>query len=152
MAFLNRSTTKLASVVALLMALVFAPLARAQETANPVDPDAIAALKKMSAYLKTLKSFQVTADETSDDVLDTGQLVQYSNKVDILASKPNHFRIEVKSDEKHRLFFYDGKNFTVYGKILGYYATVPAPPTIAKLIEVADEKYDISFPLTDLFT
>ncbi len=42
-----------------------------------VEPEAIAALKGMGAYLRTLKAFQVDAVTTDEDVLDDGQKVQY---------------------------------------------------------------------------
>lgn len=60
-------------------------------------------------------------------------------------------RAEVTSDQVSRLFLYDGKEFTVWGRIMNYYATVPAPPTIGELFAAADEKYDIQLPLVDLF-
>ncbi len=116
-----------------------------------VDPDAIEAVKKMSAYLRSLKAFQVTADVTQDDVLENGLIVQNNKKVDLIAVKPNRMRAEVTSDQVSRLFLYDGKEFTVWGRIMNYYATVPAPPTIGELFAAADEKYDIQLPLVDLF-
>jgi hypothetical protein len=118
---------------------------------NAVDPSAVDAIKKMSAYLRTLKSFQVTDDVTNDDVLDDGQIVQYTSKVDLLAARPNRLRVEVSSDDTHRIYFYDGKNFTVWGRLANYYATVPAPPTIEGLVDKVDEKYSIELPLVDLF-
>jgi hypothetical protein len=118
---------------------------------SAVDPDAVEAVKKMGAYLRTLKSFQVIDDVSNDDVLEDGQIVQNNKKVDLLAAMPNRMRVEVTSDQTHRLYLYDGKNFTVWGRLVNYYATVPAPPTIGELFKVADEKYDIELPLIDLF-
>ena len=57
-------------------------------------------------------------------------------------------RIEVTSDDRHRLYLYDGKNFTVWARLVNYYATVPAPPTIGELFEKIDDKYDIELPLS----
>ena len=57
----------------------------------------------------------------------------------------------MKSDTKDVFFLYDGKNFTVYGQLVNYYATVPAPPTIAELIGKLVDKYGIEMPLLDLF-
>jgi len=130
---------------------VLAKTGQTAEAADEVDPAAMEALNKMGVYLRTLKSFQVLADTTNDDVLDDGQIIQRTRKVDLLVAKPNRMRVEVTSDEKHRLFFYDGKNFTVWAKLVNYYATVPAPPTIAKLMDDAEEKYGIDLPLRDLF-
>src|SRR6266478_817199 len=95
-----------------------------------VDPAAVDAVKKMGAYLRSLKAFQVIADVTHDDVLEDGLIVQSNSKVDMIAARPNRMRVEVTADDRHRLYLYDGKNFTVWGRILNFYATVPAPPTI----------------------
>jgi hypothetical protein len=119
--------------------------------ASAIDPDAVDAVKKMSAYLRTLKSFQVTDEVTQDDVLEDGLIVQHDSKVDYLTARPNRLRVEVTADDKHRLYLYDGKNFTVWARLVNYYATVPAPPSIGELFEKAEEKYDIELPLYDLY-
>jgi hypothetical protein len=123
----------------------------ASNQASDIDPDAIDAVKKMAAYLHTLKSYQVIDNVTQDDVLDDGLIVQSTSKVDYLLARPNRMRIEVTSDDSHRLYLYDGKNFTVWGRLVNYYATVPAPPTIGELFEKITEKYDIELPLYDLY-
>jgi hypothetical protein len=125
--------------------------ADAKNAAPAVDPDAVDAVKKMGAYLRTLKVFQVHGDITHDDVLEDGLIVQSNSKVDMLALKPDRMRVEVVSDEKHRLYLYDGKTFTAWGRLTNYYATVPAPPTIPELFKQVQEKFDIDLPLIDLF-
>ncbi len=60
-----------------------------------IDPGAMEALDKMGVYLRTLKSFQVWADVTTDNVLDDGQTIQFSSKVNLLAARPNRMRVEV---------------------------------------------------------
>ncbi len=91
--------------------------ADAKDAASAVDPDAVDAVKKMGAYLRSLKVFQVQGDITHDDVLEDGLIVQSNSKVDMLAAKPNRMRVEVTSDDKHRLYLYDGKTFTAWGKL-----------------------------------
>ena len=46
--------------------------ATAVKDASAIDPDAVDAVKKMSAYLRTLKSLQITDNVTQDDVLENG--------------------------------------------------------------------------------
>jgi hypothetical protein len=116
-----------------------------------IDPGAMATLNKMGTYLRSLKAFQVKSVQTTDDVLDNGQTIQSDSVVDVLVVRPNQLRVEIKSDDKHRLFFYDGKTFTVYAQLVNYYATVPAPHTIGELVDQLDEKYAIEMPLVDLF-
>ncbi|HEY6412241.1 MAG TPA: DUF2092 domain-containing protein [Edaphobacter sp.] len=121
-------------------------------TAAPaIDPDAIEALNNMGKYLRSLNAIQVQAEIHTDGVLDDGQIIQSSRNVDLLAVKPNRLRAEVKGDGIHRLFLFDGKNFTIFGELVNYYATVPAPPTIRELIAHLDEKYGMELPLVDLF-
>jgi hypothetical protein len=119
--------------------------------ASAIDPDAMEALNKMGVYLRTLKSFQVRADVTTDRVLDDGQTIQFSSKVDLVAARPNRMRVEVTDDDGHRFLFFDGKNFTIFGQVVNYYATVPAPPTLAQLADDLNDKYGIELPLAGLF-
>jgi len=108
--------------------------------ASAIDPDAMDALNKMGVYLRTVKSFQITADVTTDSVLDDGQTIQFSSKVDLVAARPDRFRVEVTGDDEHRFFFFDGKNFTIFAQIVDYYATVPAPSTIAELSDRSGDR------------
>jgi len=125
--------------------------AEAKDAASAVDPDAVNAVKKMGAYLRSLKVFRVQGDITHDDVLEDGLIVQSNSKVDMLALKPDRLRVEVASDDKQRLYLYDGKTFTAWGKLNNFYATVSAPPTIPELFQQVQEKFDIELPLIDLF-
>jgi hypothetical protein len=141
--------------VAALAAMAAAAYAQgsapAATNAPDIEPDAIAALEKMGAYLRSLDAFQVRAATTREDVLTDGEKVQFSSVTDLLARRPNHFRAEVDGDRQSRIFFYDGKTFTLYARRAGYYATVPAPASAGELIDHLDEKYGIEVPLVDLF-
>jgi hypothetical protein len=126
--------------------------APAASQASPgIDPVAMAALNKMGAYLRTLNAFQVIATASTDRVLDDGQVIQFNSKVDIVTARPNRLRIEVNDDDGHRFLYFDGKNFTIYGQVVNFYATVPASGTIAKLADDLADKYGIELPLFDLF-
>jgi hypothetical protein len=116
-----------------------------------VERDAIAALERMGAYLRSLKSFQVKTETTTDDVLENGMKVTHSGVTDLLAQTPNRLRAEVSSDLQDRSYLYDGKTFTLYAKRVGYYASVPAPATLAELADRLEDKYDLEIPLVDLF-
>ena len=139
------------TVAALVLATGLCAPLPAQDKSALIDPDSIKALNDMAPYLRTLKDFQVSAEVTTEDVLTDGQKLQYAHKTDILAHLPTQLRIDVDGEKMSRLYLYDGKSFTLFARRSGYYATVPAPPTIGQLIDVAYEKYDIVFPLMDLF-
>jgi hypothetical protein len=116
-----------------------------------VEPEAVAALRQMSAYLSTLQAFEITTDTTLDMVTDDGQRVEIGGAAHYKARRPDGLRIEVVSDLKKRNFVYDGKTFTVAAPELGYYAQVAAPPTIRQLLDTAWTRYGIALPLEDLF-
>ena len=105
----------------------------------------------MGAYLRTLKTFQVEAVTTGEDVLEDGLKTQYTGRVNILDQMPGRLRADVSNERVDRMYLYDGKTFTLFAKRLNYYATVPAPATLGQLADKLDENYGIGVPLSDLF-
>ncbi len=121
------------------------------KTAPAIEPGVIEALDKMGAYLRTINNFAVQAEATIDEVLESGQKLQFDSTISIRAERPEHLWIEVVSDRKHRQFFYDGKTFTIWGPRNKYYASAPVTGTLAQLADRLETKYDIRLPLNDLF-
>jgi hypothetical protein len=149
-----RRTLRNQTVLAVTLAIL-ATAATAQKPAPAakavLEPAAMAALQGMGAYLRTLKTFQVEAVTTDEDVLDDGQKIQYGGVTNILAQMPDRLRVEVSNDRRQRLWLYDGKTFTLFAERANFYATVPAPPTIGKLADMLEEDYGYGVPLEDLF-
>lgn len=114
-----------------------------------VDPAAVAAIKRMAAYLRSLKSMEIVSESSLDVVTGDGQKVQLDGITTYKARNPG-FVINYVSDLKARSFIYDGKNFTVYAPLLGLYATVPAPATNQEVLDTAYNKFGIALPLEDL--
>ncbi|MBU8977640.1 DUF2092 domain-containing protein [Lysobacter sp. MMG2] len=127
------------------------PPSAAVAAAAKVQPEALAALDRMAKYLRSLKSFGLRADTTLDLVTEDDQKLQFPGTIDYKVRVPNGLRIDMKTDRKERQLFYDGKTLTVYGPKNKLYAQTDAPPTIAKLLAVAEDKYGIELPLADLF-
>jgi hypothetical protein len=127
-----------------------------EAAATPAEPvveqDAVDALKAMGTYLRTLKAFEVTSDFTLEETLDDGQKIMNSGSADYLARLPDRLAVALYTDTAERQFFYDGKTLTMYGPKIGYYASVPAPATIAETLDMAYERYGLEVPLADLFT
>jgi hypothetical protein len=128
------------------------PAAAAAATAPPaVAPEALQALKRMSAYLATLKAIGLTTKTSLDVVTTRGERLQLDGVARYTVRRPDGFVIHVDTDSKKRAFYYDGKHFTVYAPELGYYATAPAPPTIRQTLDAIEAKFGIELPLEDLF-
>ena len=118
---------------------------------SQIEPEAMTALSKMGGYLRSLKSFQVEAVTSREEVLEDGQKVQFASVTKLLARTPDRLFVAVKSDRQDREFYYDGKNVTVLAKRANAYATVAAPPTIGALADALDDRHGIELPLEDLF-
>jgi hypothetical protein len=115
-----------------------------------VDQAAVQAVEGMSNYLKSLNTFRLQTVGSLDTVTADGQRIQMDGTTSYEAKKPG-FVIKYTSDKKNRNFYYDGKQFTVYSPNLGFYATVPAPPTNVEVLDTIYNKYGIRLPLEDLF-
>jgi hypothetical protein len=116
-----------------------------------LDPDALSALRRMSAFLATQPALELTSNTSMDVVTEQGQRVQLDAVVTYKIRRPNAFRIEVVSDQMKRTYFYDGKHFTLYSPGLGFYSTVDAPPTTRETLDAIEAKFGIELPLEDLF-
>jgi hypothetical protein len=150
---MQRRRTLVGMVTVLVLGGLVAARAQAKSAwAKPaVDtPDAIAALQKMGAFLRSQQSFIVKSQQMTDDVLSSGQKVKYSGSVVLKVRRPDRLRMDIDSDRRQEHHYYDGKTFTVFGDRVGYWAQFQAPPTLAELKEVL-EKRGIDMPLADLF-
>lgn len=147
--FRPRSTLLAAALCLPLAAAGPAFAQTAEEVAASMDPAAMQAMDKMSAYLLTLGAFRITGEASTEQVLMTGQKIQFGGTFDILAKRPNAFKIVTQSDIQHREMYYDGKAFTIFSPRSGYYASFPAASSIGLTIDKARREYGIELPLAD---
>jgi hypothetical protein len=124
--------------------------AQAKPAKPAIDPDAMNALHKMGAFLRDQEKFSVRANMTTDDLLTSGQKVQFEGTAEVMVRRPDRLRADIRGDRRDQRLYYDGKTFTIFGERLGYYASFDAPPTLAELKGVL-EKRGVDLPLADLF-
>ena len=115
------------------------------------DTKAVDRLTAMGNYLRGLKTFAVHAETTNDDVLENEQKLQFAGTVDYLVQTPNHLRLEVKNDRRHRIYTYNGETLTQFAPRIGYYATMNLTGKLGEAVQQVKEKYDLDLPLADLF-
>lgn len=116
-----------------------------------VQPEAVQALDKMAAHLRTLKEFQLTASIKVEDVLEDDEKIEISGETTYYVRTPNRLKMHMETDKNTREYYYDGKTVTHVSPALGYYSVFDAPDTIGKTITAAKKKYGVRFPLADLF-
>jgi hypothetical protein len=111
----------------------------------------VAALGKMSAYLRSVQAFEVKMAIQRDDVDVYGQTITLNGEATYRVRSPDAFDISLAEPVKTRHYIYDGKSLTVYDPKTGFYANIPAPPTIRQTLDLAADNYGVTVPLDDLF-
>ena len=126
--------------------------AQAAATEAPVrDAAVMRRLTEVGTYLRAQKHFAVKADSVTDEVLLSGQKLQFTSTVEYQVSSPDKLRASVRSDRKQRDYYFDGKTLTQVAPRAGYYASVPLPGTIGEAMTAVAERYEVEIPLADLF-
>jgi hypothetical protein len=142
------------AAVALAVAVVtLRPLpgvAKEPTTKPVVDPRADRLLRSMSDYLQAQKQFAVHADIEFDDVLPTGQKVQYAAAEDVVVRRPDRVYIEYEGDLGANRLWYDGKRLTVLDGPENVFATVSLPGKLDAALDRLLEKHGFVPPLSDL--
>lgn len=141
-------TTPMLFAVAVLLSTMVLTVIPAQ--AGAVDPVATQTLKRMTDYLGGLKQFSVKTQTTVEDLLDSGHRVDLDISARVFIDRANRLRAEREGDLIDQVFYYDGKNLTLFNPTGKVYATESAPPTIEGLLDFARESLGISVPAADL--
>lgn len=142
------------AVLGLGLLLCAAQTCMAQGAVAPTatrDPAVLSRLAQMGDYLRSLKSFVVKAETAKDEVLESGQKVQFSGTLEYRYAKPDRLRATVRTDRKWRDFYFDGTTLTQVAPRMGYYGSVEMPGKVGELMTDLAQRYDIDMPLADLF-
>jgi hypothetical protein len=125
-----------------------------QAAAQPaqVDPKAVDALTRMSAYLRSISAFEISLQTQRDDVDVYGQLITLGGGATYKLRRPDAFSIDLALPSLSGRYVYDGKTVTAYDAKANAYAKFQAPSTIRATLELAEQKYGATVPLDDLFT
>jgi hypothetical protein len=115
-----------------------------------VDPDAVEILRRTTDYLTGLEQFSVSAQTTFEDLLPSGHRVDYELSGKTVVSRPDKLRSERHGEQLDQVFFYDGKNLTLYNPADKVYATESVPGNIEDMFHFAYESLGISNPVSDL--
>jgi hypothetical protein len=126
------------------------PATGAKQQEGVIDPKADAALRRMSDYLASLKSFQVDTTAIDEKFTTNGHKVQQLQSSRIMVERPSGLRVDRVGPAGHSSFRYDGKRFGVINKDRNVYATAPAPPHLDAAIDEARARLKLDTPGGDL--
>ena len=140
-------TLRLAVVLALAGA-AFSVAAGGQAPAVTAPADRI--LRQMSDYLASAGEFTFRADETYDEVLASGEQIEYGGIADVAVRRPDRLHVEYRGDERQSRVVFDGKTFTLHDLAANVYAVTEVPPELDAAVEQVFDKYGFSVPIADL--
>jgi hypothetical protein len=123
----------------------------AQAEANTVEPEALAALQAMGAFLASLDTFGLHSDFSTEFILDNDQSIEVDGQTDYLVDRPTGLKVELSSDFGSREFYYDGKTLVVVSPSDNAYGAVDAGSTIKEMLESVSYHLGIEVPLADVF-
>jgi hypothetical protein len=120
------------------------------QAAGKIEPKADRHLKEACTYLAGLKNFAFRVDETTDEIDDDGQKLQFSNRRHVVVSRPNRLAADASGDTANRKFYYDGQTVTLYDKTHHTYGTEKAADNIDATLDQVHEQFGYTPPLSDV--
>jgi hypothetical protein len=133
-------------VLALSMALPYAVLAQSPS----VDPVAVGILRQMTDYLAGSQTLSVNTRNTLEDFLITGQRIDIDVSASVVVHRPDKLQAKRINEILDQVFYYDGKNLTLFNPLEKVYSTQPAPATIEQTLDFARESLGLIVPAADL--
>ncbi len=126
------------------------PSARPAPEEPAIDAEAKEVLKKMGEFLKNAKAFRVHAEVTFDEMLRSGQRIQFGASVDVEVRRPDRLHVVREGDLRNLHLWYDGKKMSLFSPVRKVYTSFPAPPTIDAALDHAVAKFGLVAPGADL--
>ena len=139
-------------ILALALCLV-AGRASGQEapaSAAPVQPKADEILRQMSKYLAGAKQFSFQADDMIDELLDSGQKIQFSSTRRIAVRRPDRVSADIVGDLVNERVRYDGSTLTVLDIQQNVHGSIQVPDNIDETLDYIAQRFGITMPLADL--
>lgn len=130
------------------VSLLAATAVMAQDPA--IDPEATSALKKMTDYIGGLEAFSMDTYNMLEEVLDSGQKIQFSFASAVTIKRPNQLRAERVSESTDQMVVYDGKTISIYNAGDNYYAEAEAPDNLDDALHFARESLGMVPPSGDM--
>jgi hypothetical protein len=115
-----------------------------------IDADALQVLKGMTDYIESLQTFSMHTENTYEDVLATGQKIQFHFESSIVAQRPDKLLVKRTDGMAKQLFVYDGAKFSIYDPAQDIVAVIDAPATIDGFLHFARDLLDIVPPSGDM--
>ena len=138
-----------ATALALMAGFV---VAGSPEKAAAIDPEAAKIIKKFSEVQKRDGYFKFKVYDTSEDMTDSGEMIQYAHVRTAVLKRPDRLWLETRGDQANTMLWYDGALFTLLDRDKKVYVQLKALPTLDATIDMVYDRYGISTPLADMLS
>ena len=126
-----------------------APAPSAAAAAPVIGEEADRLLKQMGSYIGSADQFTFHADILFDQVLPSGQKLQFAAEQDVALKRPSGLYVAWNGDLGARKFWYDGKTTTLDDPAAPFYASAAAPSDIDAMLNTLAPQLNFSLPLVD---
>ena len=115
-----------------------------------INSEAINILKRGLDNLSALEKFNVTTQNTLEDVINDSYRIDYETSSDLTIHRPDKVRIERYGLEMHQLFFFNGNQFTLHNPYHKVYATRSLKGSLEDMFHIARDTFGLRAPSSDL--
>jgi len=135
------------SAILLTLLLTLSTAAHAEDAETPSSEEL---LREMAATLKDARTLRFHAEITFDDVLISGQKLQYTGAADVVVRRPDGIYVDYRDDFSAKRFWYDGKTGTLLDVFLSKYSTAELPGDLDAAVAQLEERYSLTLPMGNL--
>lgn len=132
-------------ILVLSLAVLLSPGALRAEKLSPIDPHALAPLKRMSATLAAAKAFTCKSKTILEVPSEIGQFITVFSTGDVALKRPGMLRARLGGDAPSFDFYYDGATVSAYAPGTKVYSSAKAPATIDAMLAGLQEETGIRF-------
>lgn len=117
-----------------------------------IDPVADKLLKSMSATLASAKTLSFNADINFDQLIVSGQQIQYGGAAKVMLKRPGNAYAEYAGDLNAKKVWYTGGEVTVLDLNTNFYGKLPVPSDLDDAMDTLMTQYGFTLPLSDVLT
>ena len=114
------------------------------------ENEAFEILESSLEYLADQDEFSFEIDITFDNVLVTGDKVQYSAYQEVIVRRPDRLFVDYVGDLKVSQVFFNGENLSIFDSDAGFFVTEEALASIDEFVFDLEENRSLNIPLSTL--
>ena len=117
--------------------------------ATSIEQKALHVLKQMSDALSSSPAYTFKALIMKEQVLPSGQKLQYDSTILVKMQRPNALFVNEISGTKKKTMWYHNTTFTLLDKKNNFYATTQTPGNTEDMLDFIMENQGVNMPLAD---